>query len=100
MRRVVAKPYPVRSVNSAEQFGQMVLAARTSAGLTRENLALVAGISSKTLAALEHGTSSVGIDKVLNVAQHLGISLVAFRPGEKSLSENLLADLEMALHSS
>lgn len=78
MRRVV--PIPISSdpaVPDAKALGAMVRAARSGSGMTLADAALNLGIAKQTLANLETGKSSVGLDTALRVAREFGVSVFA-----------------------
>jgi transcriptional regulator with XRE-family HTH domain len=57
------------------QLGELVASARRERDLTQEDLALAAGISTRTLHNLETGASAIRIDTLLRVLQVLGLGL-------------------------
>lgn len=56
-------------------LGQAIRAARTQAGLPMTNAAMAAGVSLQTLVDVEAGKPTVGIGKLLQIADALGVSL-------------------------
>lgn len=57
------------------EIGEAVRGARREQGLRQEELALAAGISTKTLHNVESGTSGMRIDTVLRLLRVLGLGL-------------------------
>ncbi len=56
-------------------LGQQIRMARVARGMTAEHLAGTAGITRKTLAAIEHGSAAGSIGNVFNVASIVGVPL-------------------------
>lgn len=56
-------------------LGQQIRMARAARGWTAEHLAGTAGITRKTLAAIEHGNAASSIGNVFNVALIVGVPL-------------------------
>ncbi|MGG5171586.1 helix-turn-helix transcriptional regulator [Pseudarthrobacter sp. J1738] len=56
-------------------LGQQIRMARAARGMTAEHLAGAAGITRKTLAAIENGSAASSIGNVLNVASIVGVPL-------------------------
>ncbi len=78
MRRVVPTPISADpAVPDARALGVMVRAARSGSGMTLADAALNLGIAKQTLANLETGKSSVGLDTALRVAREFGVSVFA-----------------------
>jgi y4mF family transcriptional regulator len=69
-----------RSSPSAD-LGRAVRARREQLGLRQEELAVLAGCSTRFVHAVEHAKASVQLDKLLAVLGVLGLGL-AVRPGQ------------------
>jgi transcriptional regulator with XRE-family HTH domain len=69
--RFSRRPY----VDSTEVLAKAIRAARTRAGLSVTNAAMVAGVSMQTLVDVEAGRPEVSIGKLLQIADALGVSL-------------------------
>jgi transcriptional regulator with XRE-family HTH domain len=83
VRRVVPTPFADDpQVTEPAQFGATIRAARTNAGLTLEDAALLAGVSKQTLSDLENARASVGLTIALKIANQFGIGLFAVAPGQ------------------
>ncbi len=67
------RPLPFRTTQAAADMGQNLAAWRKLLGLTAQQLAERAGTTRHTVARLERGDLSVGIDILLNVARALGV---------------------------
>jgi len=57
------------------EIGEAVRRARRGQGLAQEELALAAGISTKTLHNVESGTSGMRVDTLLRLLRVLGLGL-------------------------
>jgi y4mF family transcriptional regulator len=57
------------------RIGELVAARRIQLGLTQQVLADLAGVSRYSVQALEHGTGSVKLASVLEIADILGLRL-------------------------
>lgn len=94
MKRVTPKPFPADPcVESLEQLGQCVKAARTQAGLRLQDAALALGVSIQTVVDIEAGRPSVTLGKLMTVLQGLGIDLFALPRGRRELARSRLAEL-------
>ena len=60
-------------VKSSERIGEHLSTWRRIEGITAQELAARAGVSTDTIRRLEHGDSSVGLGKVLAVSRVIGI---------------------------
>ena len=58
-------------------FGQALRAARTSEGLTQEAVALAAGLDRSFYVEVENAVHGIALDRALEVADALGVSLTA-----------------------
>ena len=61
--------------HAARVLGQQIRMARAARGMTAEHLAGSAGITRKTLAAIENGSGASSIGNVFNVATIVGVPL-------------------------
>lgn len=76
MKRVVATALPSDPfVSDARVLGAAVRAARTAAGLTIEDAALIIGVAKQTLSDLEAGKDTVSLGLVLRITRELGVAL-------------------------
>lgn len=64
-------------VNTAEDIGRLIRQKRKSDGLTLEEAAAVCGVSYAFLSALENGKETVRLNKLLQVANCLGVEFEA-----------------------
>lgn len=64
-------------MTASQVIGARIRAARTTAGLTQEQLAELSGTSTRTVRDIEKGTGSASLRVVARVAEVLGLELVA-----------------------
>ncbi|WP_345153658.1 helix-turn-helix transcriptional regulator [Arthrobacter ginkgonis] len=64
-------------MSDVEELGGRIRAARKEAGLTQKDLADLAGISERTVRAIETGTGNPALAAVAAAANVLGLRLVA-----------------------
>ncbi|GAA3699238.1 hypothetical protein GCM10023081_40140 [Arthrobacter ginkgonis] len=64
-------------LSDVEELGGRIRAARKEAGLTQKDLADLAGISERTVRAIETGTGNPALAAVAAAANVLGLRLVA-----------------------
>lgn len=64
-------------MGEVEDVGRAIRAARKEAGLTQRDLADLAGISERTVRAIETGTGNPALAAVAAAANVLGLRLVA-----------------------
>ncbi|MEV0107907.1 helix-turn-helix domain-containing protein [Nocardia sp. NPDC050799] len=62
-------------MNRVQRIGTDIRAARRRYRLTQEQLADLAGTSTRTVRDIEHGTGTTGIGTVAEVADVLGLTL-------------------------
>lgn len=62
-------------MNAIEAIGQAIRTARRQNSLTQEQLAELAGTSTRTVRDIERGTGATSISTVATVADVLGLSL-------------------------
>ncbi|WP_280426214.1 helix-turn-helix domain-containing protein [Nocardia carnea] len=62
-------------MNRAQRIGAEIRAARRRYRLTQEQLAELAGTSTRTVRDIEHGTGATGVGTVAEVADVLGLTL-------------------------
>ncbi|MEU1521597.1 helix-turn-helix domain-containing protein [Nocardia rhamnosiphila] len=62
-------------MNRVQRIGADIRAARRQYRLTQEQLADLAGTSTRTVRDIEHGTGTTGIGTVAEVADVLGLTL-------------------------
>ena len=65
----------IHPANASAEIAHAVRDARRAEGLRQEELALAAGVSTKTLHNLEGGTSGLRVDTLLRILQVLGLRL-------------------------
>jgi len=65
----------IHPANASAEIAHAVRDARRAQGLRQEELALAAGVSTKTLHNLEGGTSGLRVDTLLRILQVLGLRL-------------------------
>jgi transcriptional regulator with XRE-family HTH domain len=86
-------PFPDPSVNGPDTIGKAIRAARTQAGLKVVDAAMLTGVAIQTLVDIEAGRPGVGLGKVLQVADGLGVSLFAVPVSVRALVRHQLAQL-------
>jgi y4mF family transcriptional regulator len=62
-------------MDRVQQIGADIRAARRQYRLTQEQLAELAGTSTRTIRDIEHGTGATGVGTVAEVADVLGLAL-------------------------
>ena len=67
------RPVPFRTQQAASNIGERLAAWRKLLGLTVQQVAERAGTTRQTVARLERGDTSVGLDTFLNVGRALGV---------------------------
>lgn len=67
-------------ITNTIEFGKLIRETRKNTGLTQAELAAAAGIGERFIRELEKGKPSCQFEKVLLVAQMLGIKLEAKSP--------------------
>lgn len=65
-------------IRNAGEFGEMVRKARTRAGMTQRELAMIANVGERFIVDLEKGKGTSQLDKALTVADRIGVSFIAF----------------------
>lgn len=60
----------------ATRWGEMLTVRRKDLGLTQEDLAALAGVSPRTVVAIENGKATSRFDMLVAVADVLGLDLV------------------------
>ena len=83
-RTITPIPLPDKStIDTMAEFGAYIRSLRTHQGLRIDDAAALCGVSVSLLSALENGSSrSVGLEKALNVAHQLGLSILALPRSE------------------
>lgn len=78
-RTITLTPLPAQpTVTTVAEFGAFVRSLRTQQGLRIDDAAALCGVSVALLSALENGKPrGVGLDKALQIAHQLGLSLLA-----------------------
>ncbi|KPC53738.1 helix-turn-helix domain-containing protein [Amantichitinum ursilacus] len=91
MRKVKALPFPTKpDIDSADDIGRFIRAARTASGITLEMAALHLGVSKQTLSDIELGKATVGIGLVLHAAREFGLSLMCVSSKQRALLKHQL----------
>ncbi len=93
MRKVIPQPFPEPRVPAPSDVGAAVRAARTQAKLSLRDAAQLLGVALQTLSDIERGKPGVGLGKVLQVAEGLGLDFFALPRRHRSVVEQRLADL-------
>jgi y4mF family transcriptional regulator len=62
-------------MDAVTAIGSAIRAARTAAGLTQEQLAELAGTSTRTVRDIEKGTGATSLDTVVAVAGVVGLTI-------------------------
>ncbi|MEE1044860.1 MAG: type II toxin-antitoxin system Y4mF family antitoxin [Olegusella sp.] len=70
-------------VGDAAELGQLIRRVRKAQGFTQQELADGSGVGITFISNLEHGKGSSEFDKVVRVAQMLGIDIFARVRGEE-----------------
>jgi HTH-type transcriptional regulator/antitoxin HipB len=65
---------------SATELGELVRKRRKRLGLSQAEAAVLAGVGSRLVYEVEHGSQSVQLDKLIRLLNTLGLH-VAVRPG-------------------
>lgn len=66
-------------MDAPREIGALIREARNAAGLTQEQLAELAGTSTRTVRDIEKGTGATGLGIVARVAEVLGMRLAVDR---------------------
>ena len=64
------------TMNTPEEIGTRIRTARRAAQLTQEQLAELAGTSTRTVRDIEKGTGSASLAVVARIAETLGLNIV------------------------
>ena len=76
-RTIVPLPFPASPlVSNQAELGHFIRSQRTSLGLRIDDAAALCGVSVQLLSDLETSKRPVGLDKVFQVLQKLGLSLL------------------------
>lgn len=88
------------TIDNTADLGLAIRRARVAQGFTRDELALVTGLSPKFITQVEGGKPTAQIGKVLQLLQELGIGLSVHlpenQPGTGSKSNRLSAAIRSA----
>jgi XRE family transcriptional regulator, aerobic/anaerobic benzoate catabolism transcriptional regulator len=81
--------------SSSSEIARRIRSARDRAGFTRKQLATASGASERYLALLEAGTGNPSVDKMLAIADALGLAMAELLPmgGERDASVTVAASL-------
>lgn len=71
----------LQELGSAKRLGQLVRAQRKQQGLRIDDAAALCGVSVDLLSRLENGAGSVRLDKLMNVLDSLGLTLMVAPKG-------------------
>lgn len=80
---------PLQDLGSAERLGQQVRAQRKQQGLRIDDAAALSGVSVDLLSRLENGAGSVRLDKLMNVLDSLGLTLMVAPKGHPLVQTTL-----------
>jgi transcriptional regulator with XRE-family HTH domain len=58
------------------ELGRVIRARRKELGYTQEYIASMMGVSPRLIGEIEHGSGSVGIQKIIDLVNGLGIDIV------------------------
>ncbi|MFT9019260.1 helix-turn-helix domain-containing protein [Acetobacter malorum] len=81
-------------IRNAGEFGEMVRKARTRAGMTQRELAMIANVGERFIVDLEKGKGTSQLDKALTVADRIGVNFIAFDSKTIPLREKELKNSE------
>jgi y4mF family transcriptional regulator len=70
-----------RTIQTAAHIGRMARARRAELGLDQGELSLVAGVSRRTVHAIEHGKPTIQLAALVSVLDALGLDLTALPSG-------------------
>ncbi len=77
-RKIVITPVPDSPiVDSVAEFGTFIRSMRTQHQLRIDDAAALCGVSVQLLSDLENGRRAIGLNKALQVARQLGLSVLA-----------------------
>ncbi len=62
-------------INNKESMGQLIQSRRKSRRIDQEELAEIAGISARTLRAIEKGTANPEFDTMVRICEVLGMEI-------------------------
>jgi y4mF family transcriptional regulator len=82
LQRVARVPAPsdhAQPLQSVEEIGQLVRAARKQMGMTQQRFADLAGVGRRFISELEGGKATLEVGRVLAVCKAAGIDLIARR---------------------
>lgn len=97
MKRVKPTSPPAELlVADTQSFGASIRAARSAAGLTLADAALLLGVAKQTLANLETAKSSVSLETALRAAREFGVTILAVPGGQREVVRRQLATLKPA----
>lgn len=93
MKQVKPTPWPDNPVLAdTSVLASAVRAARTGAGMTLEEAAMVIGVAKQTLSNLEAGKPGVSLGLTLKILQALGLGLVVLQKYQQERVANLLKE--------
>ena len=85
------------AVDAARILGQQIRLARHKRNWTATELADRAGVSARTVTAIEKGSAAVSIGNALNVAAAVGVPLFGSDGTERLAAERRIGDDKLAL---
>ncbi|NDP58833.1 MAG: helix-turn-helix transcriptional regulator [Oxalobacteraceae bacterium] len=89
----MSKPEHFGKINAVSDFGAAVRAGRKAAGLRVVDACALAGVSIQTLTDIEAGKPTVGIGKMMAVADSLGIAFFSVSASNRHIVERELPKL-------
>lgn len=93
-QRIAVKP---AAADAARVFGQQVLFARHERNWTAAELADRAGVSARTVTALENGSPTVSLGNAFNIAVTVGVPLYGAESSAALAAERRIGDAKLAL---
>ena len=66
---------PKQRVFTSEEIGQLIRLRRKELGYTQEQVALMSNCSARLIGEIERGRTTVGIQRVIDLATNLGIDI-------------------------
>lgn len=76
-------PMQTTPIFQASDLGNLLRARRKQLGYTQEQVAAFMGCSPRLIGEMEHGRGTVGIQKILDLANGLGVDIFAIPRGQR-----------------
>ncbi|MBU1358946.1 MAG: helix-turn-helix domain-containing protein [Gammaproteobacteria bacterium] len=94
MKRVKPTSPPIDFMaTDGKAFGASIRSARSTAGLTLSQAAMLLGIARQTLINLETAKSSVSLDTALRAAREFGVTILAVPGGQREPVRRAVSEL-------